>query len=148
VTKATFELAQVATGQDAKVGSSRRLLAVDALRAVAALMVLLLHSPLNVVTDPLALQLVFPLAVIGGSGVGLFLVISGFSIHLRWAARPDANHQFSLRGFWARRFWRLYPAYYVALALSIVLLVLAGGGRFLAEPSPWVVARGGAPAWV
>jgi peptidoglycan/LPS O-acetylase OafA/YrhL len=127
---------------------SRRLLAVDALRAIAALMVLLRHSPLQLDTDLLPLKALVPFAVVGGTGVGLFLVISGFSIHLRWAARPDANHQFSLGRFWLRRMWRLYPTYYLALAVSVALLCAAKGPRqFLAAPSPWPFGPQSMPGW-
>src|SRR5204862_5476998 len=64
--------------------------------------------------------------------VGLFLVISGFSIHMRWAARRDQKME--PRAFWRRRFIRLYPTYYVALALVVVTtLVVFGSGRLAAE---------------
>ncbi len=64
----------------------------------------------------------------GHLGVNLFFVISGFCIHLAW------TRQFSVSGraasvnfirFWKRRFYRLYPAYFAALCISMLIIVIA-----------------------
>ena len=44
-------------------------------------------------------------------GVALFFVVSGFVIH--WSFLKA--RQFDIRTFYWRRFWRIYPAYFVAL---------------------------------
>jgi peptidoglycan/LPS O-acetylase OafA/YrhL len=65
----------------------------------------------------------------GYLGVPLFFVISGFCIHLpqaRLLATPTAEGP-AWRRFFARRFWRLYPPYLAALAVSLVLWSLAKG---------------------
>ncbi len=128
-------------------GGTGRLRSVDLLRLTAAVLVVLHHSALTS-RDVLPLKALSPLAAVGPSGVGLFLVVSGFSIHLRWAARPEARERFSVRIFWLRRFWRLYPPYYAAVVLSLVLYCLALGTQpFLAAPTPWVVAGGNVGGW-
>jgi peptidoglycan/LPS O-acetylase OafA/YrhL len=122
----TVTSASSAPAVDAK--SVQRLRSVDALRAIAALMVVLRHSALGEGTRPGATQSILKsVAALGAEGVGLFLVISGFSIHLRWARGQTG---FSPLAFWRRRFVRLYPTYYVALAAIIVatLVVLGTGG--------------------
>ncbi|WP_269902223.1 acyltransferase family protein [Paenalcaligenes faecalis] len=69
---------------------------MDGLRAVAILAVLAFHL------DPLLLP--------GGFiGVDVFLVISGYLITLS-ILKSEASHRFSLKAFFIRRFWRLYPA--------------------------------------
>lgn len=107
---------------------ARRLQTVDALRAIAALMVVLRHSALGEGTRPGATQSILKsVAELGAEGVGLFLVISGFSIHLRWARGRTG---FSPLAFWRRRFVRLYPTYYAALIIIIIatLLILGTSG--------------------
>src|SRR3954469_18743982 len=87
----------------------RRLAVVDALRAVAALLVMFGHTNLDAYRGRSWWPLVEPVWLNGGAGVGLFLVLSGFSIHPRWAARADDDESFPVGRFWRRRFVRLYP---------------------------------------
>jgi peptidoglycan/LPS O-acetylase OafA/YrhL len=58
---------------------------------------------------------------LGFTGVYLFFVISGFCIHLRWAARDGEGRSPSFVAFWKRRIFRLYPPYLVALAIYVAL---------------------------
>jgi peptidoglycan/LPS O-acetylase OafA/YrhL len=98
-----------------------RLVAIDALRGLAALLVLLSHLP--TATGPWAP--LRPLQAVGHTGVGLFLVLSGFSIHYRWAQREEQGG-FDRPAFAARRFWRLYPTYAAAVGLAIVIAAILG----------------------
>ncbi len=109
---------------------ARRLLTVDALRALAAVSVLLHHLP--PFTGPLIV--LRPWQAIGFVGVGLFLVLSGFSIHYKWAATRIGG-EFDQRVFWRRRFFRLVPSYWMAAALSLAVALAIGS---LAQPvAPW-----------
>jgi peptidoglycan/LPS O-acetylase OafA/YrhL len=120
------------TGQ-IKFGSQLpRLVSIDVLRACAALWVLfshIRHRAFQQVVD-LRLLLTIPLDL-EDSGVRLFLVISGFCIHLR--AATSLAHKKECRvswlDFWKRRFFRLYPPYLAAMALSLsICAVLAWAG--------------------
>lgn len=69
-----------------------------------------------------------PLASMGLSGVTIFFVLSGFLLaipYAEWQAgqrkRPDIGH------YLFRRVMRVFPAYYVQLALLLVLAVLIPG---------------------
>jgi peptidoglycan/LPS O-acetylase OafA/YrhL len=54
----------------------------------------------------------------GWSGVNLFLIISGFLIHLGYLKNKD---KFNLKSFYSKRFWRIYPPYIlVLLVVSVV----------------------------
>lgn len=59
----------------------------------------------------------------GRVGVNLFFVISGLCIHMRFAYARAANPSvpFPLGTFFARRFYRIYPVYWAALGLGIVV---------------------------
>ena len=72
------------------MGARSRLLGVDALRFVAALLVLLTHTAAPWAAWPRWTAPLHWVASDGGTGVTLFLVLSGFSIHLRWA-EPSGN---------------------------------------------------------
>ncbi|MDB4968038.1 MAG: acyltransferase 3 [Myxococcales bacterium] len=106
----------------------RRLVAIDALRGVAVLAVVIGHLPfsMSLATDSVktsALPWWFTKTVaFGGYGVNLFFVISGFCIHMSWARSPEAKIDFV--GFWRRRLHRLYPPYFVALIGSLAGLFL------------------------
>lgn len=67
-----------------------------------------------------------PLQAVGHTGVGLFLVLSGFSIHYRWAQRREEGGGFEQRRFWRRRFWRLYPTYVGAVVVTALILGALG----------------------
>ncbi|HEY0257250.1 MAG TPA: acyltransferase, partial [Candidatus Methylacidiphilales bacterium] len=54
----------------------------------------------------------------GMYGVALFFVISGYCIHLSYLRAPS---KFEWKGFFWRRFLRLYPAYLVSLVVCVML---------------------------
>lgn len=99
---------------------------LDGLRGLAALQVILHHTyltvyPLNQGVHPTGLtKLATSSMMLSGLGVTVFIVLSGYSLsmsaHRRGWALPDGTIPF-LR----RRARRLLPAYYVVLAVSIVL---------------------------
>ncbi|WP_309246962.1 acyltransferase family protein, partial [Streptomyces somaliensis] len=108
-----------------------RLAALDGLRLLAALMVLLFHyvglghgwgTPSRTLFPE-----VFPLAAYGWLGVQLFFLVSGFVICMSCWGR-------SLGDFFTSRVVRLYPAYwFCVLATTAVLAVVPGGYARL----PW-----------
>ena len=100
-----------------------RLTAVDALRGLAALAVLAIHVPHVRPPSGGRKQLLFLPAEYGTQGVTLFLVISGFCIHLG-AARALARGEGARcdwAAFWRRRFLRLYPPYLAAILLTLLI---------------------------
>jgi peptidoglycan/LPS O-acetylase OafA/YrhL len=79
---------------------------IDGLRAVAVMSVMAFHA--------------FPRAVVGGfTGVDVFFVISGFLIS--GLIHHDLRlERFSFKGFYARRFRRIFPALITVLTASLV----------------------------
>jgi peptidoglycan/LPS O-acetylase OafA/YrhL len=129
------------------VASRTRLPGVDALRFVAACLVVLTHTTIAWDALPVWTRPLSWIASDGGTGVTLFLVLSGFSIHLRWAQRSDATGDFPVAAFWRRRFLRLYPTYWVAVAVCLLLTVAAEGWHPAIHHSrPWVWFGGQVPA--
>jgi peptidoglycan/LPS O-acetylase OafA/YrhL len=65
----------------------------------------------------------------GYLGVSLFLVLSGFCIHLPYARKKQEkdDYAFRPRQFFARRIWRLYPAYIVAVVGTAMVLWIGEG---------------------
>jgi peptidoglycan/LPS O-acetylase OafA/YrhL len=110
----------------------RRSRAVDALRAVAVLLVMLHHLPIGpLVNRSPWLAWLRDLHAAGFVGVSLFLVLSGFSIHLRVAAGAP----FRTRAFLLRRLVRLHPTYYVAMCFAgAVAWVSAAAGHPWTQP--------------
>jgi peptidoglycan/LPS O-acetylase OafA/YrhL len=106
--------------------------AIDGVRGLAVLWVMVFHYVVvrdGRFTDPFiaALDAIHPLNVIarnGYLGVDLFFVISGFLLAIPWFTRAQiAAPAPSLRAFYARRFWRIAPAYYVQLAILFLLVL-------------------------
>lgn len=111
--------------------------AIDGLRGVAALLVLLFHC--WVYTDaPLGGGALRAFVAAGGLGVDFFFVISGFVLFL-----PVARHggRFgSVRAYLVRRTARIVPAYYVSLFVQALLVrPLTGFASPLATPGGWLV---------
>jgi peptidoglycan/LPS O-acetylase OafA/YrhL len=120
--------------------------AIDQMRGVAILLVVIYHA------GPLAWRLApyrsdgwlawprlglawlaVPWLHFGFTGVHAFFVLSGLCIHLRVAR----GGRLALRGFFLRRFWRIYPPYWIALGLFAVGVPLAAGalGQAVAPPT-------------
>jgi peptidoglycan/LPS O-acetylase OafA/YrhL len=97
--------------------------ALDALRGVAILLVLLVHfyreQPISE-TYPLIGPIITKLALAGVYGVELFFVLSGFLITgILLDSRNSPNY---FRTFYVRRFLRIFPLYYGTLCVLFLLL--------------------------
>jgi peptidoglycan/LPS O-acetylase OafA/YrhL len=89
-----------------------RLPALTSLRFFAALHVLLFHAyAMGAVFGPIWYQ---KLSAIGYIGVSFFFVLSGFILVYTYAGRPA-----KVSTFWRTRFARVYPAYALALLLTL-----------------------------
>jgi peptidoglycan/LPS O-acetylase OafA/YrhL len=87
--------------------------ALDAVRGIAALMVVFTHMGL------LPRQF-------GALGVAIFFVLSGFLITWLLLRENDQAGDVSLRNFYVRRTLRIFPAFYVFWAVSICATILRG----------------------
>jgi len=112
----------------------RRLGSIDVLRGLAALAVVFVHIPRVMLVPGHATGLLFLPSYLGSRGVILFLVLSGFCIHLRVAEGLAQGKGVSWKwtAFWRRRFVRLYPPYLGAIVFSLVL------SCFFVYP-PWTI---------
>jgi peptidoglycan/LPS O-acetylase OafA/YrhL len=90
--------------------------ALDGLRAIAVLMVLVTHFW----GDPAEHPLLNRLAAAGWAGVDLFFVLSGFLITSILLASKERPHYY--RNFYARRTLRIFPLYYLVLAVVLIAL--------------------------
>ena len=89
-----------------------RYLELDALRGVAAMLVVLFHLNMaNADTEPIFKY--------GVTGVDLFFIISGFVIFM------SINQVSSGREFVINRFARLYPTYWVCVTITCIVIVLS-----------------------
>jgi peptidoglycan/LPS O-acetylase OafA/YrhL len=118
---------------------------IDLLRGVAVLMVMAAHAPFSTqggmghaAGTAVPAGAMYPPAAISGlvgdgrHGVELFLVISGYCIHTRWARVGDVAQRIEFLSFWRRRLMRLYPPFALVLAGCVALTVL--GARLGALP--------------
>jgi peptidoglycan/LPS O-acetylase OafA/YrhL len=117
----------------------KKLQTVQALRAIAALVVVLFHSALILEREKYGGHQVFGGAFsIGYVGVDIFFVLSGFIIvaaHYRDLGVPSAASR-----YFARRFIRLYPIYWIYLAAAIALGVVTGVAADWLKPAELATA--------
>ena len=76
--------------------------ALDGLRAIAIILVMLTHAN-------------FQLGANGILGVDMFFALSGFLITTLLLEENESNTKISLAGFYVRRAFRLFPALYIML---------------------------------
>ena len=99
---------------------------LDSIRGLAALYVVLFHAGLDLDRTHLPLPLRAASAILGDGklAVALFIVLSGYCLMLPVARSASFAPRLSFREYIARRAWRIYPSYLVALLLSIGCLLL------------------------
>src|SRR4051794_21014923 len=100
-----------------------RVQAIDGLRAVAALWVVLFHiHAFSGAHLPPGLEFI---ARAGSTGVSLFLVLSGLCLYLPYAGGRQSR--FRTDDFFRRRVRRLLPAYYASLGVILAVYAVADG---------------------
>jgi peptidoglycan/LPS O-acetylase OafA/YrhL len=96
-----------------------RIPGLDGLRAISIAIVLWAHS-----MGTLHMPAIRPIKVFGDLGVRTFFVISGFLITTLLRAEYEKTGRISLRDFYLRRIYRIFPAFYVYLAAILVLAAI------------------------
>jgi peptidoglycan/LPS O-acetylase OafA/YrhL len=96
-----------------------RIPGLDGLRAISILIVLWAHS-MGTRNVPSFLRV----SVFGDLGVRTFFVISGFLITTILVAEHQKRGRISLRDFYVRRIYRIFPAFYVYLAILVAVMAL------------------------
>lgn len=97
-------------------GTAPRILFLDVLRAIACLMVVFYHSAVNIGFTPYVIW--------GYCGVHLFFVLSGYLLAVPYCKALLAGTPLpDVRIFYLRRFIRVLPPYFVALAVFIAIRV-------------------------
>jgi len=121
-----FSQGKVLSTADKNDGQKKAIAVLDGVRAIACFTVITYH--INLITSslhdwqPLALGVFIPgLMRVGGSGVTLFFVLSGFLLFMPYAKALLFGHQWpSMRQFYLRLALRILPGYYVSLGLIIL----------------------------
>ncbi len=103
-----------------KQAEPTRLAALDGLRAVAALLVVLTH--VGFLTGAVSSGLLGRLLGRGDFGVGIFFALSGFLLHSALLRQSAGGRRPALTTYALRRAARILPAYW--LALAVVLLAV------------------------
>src|ERR1043165_8268527 len=97
---------------------------LDGIRAIAVFMVLFFHFFYELDLPPLLTKM----ANFGRTGVSLFFVLSGFLITRILITTKESPNYFS--SFYIRRFLRIFPLYYLFLALIFIIIPLVSGKPF------------------
>ncbi len=92
---------------------------LDGIRGIALLAVMLSHGGPYIVRGGLLSKLFVYAMIPGWSGVELFFVLSGFLITGILLKTKTAENYFS--SFYARRFLRIFPIYYFALTVGLLV---------------------------
>src|SRR5215471_12676618 len=94
--------------------SLRRFAALDGVRAIAVLLVVVTHS-----RGPRPLHY-----LAGWNGVTIFFVLSGFLITTLALREEEQSGRMSLRSFYVRRAFRILPLYMLVLLLYLPIVFL------------------------
>ncbi len=118
----------------APIAAPRHVASLDGLRALAVFAVMAVHSGV-------------PGAAVGWLGVDLFFVLSGFLITTLLTAEYERTGRIALGKFWARRFLRLMPAYWLYVG-SVTLALAAFRWGWTEDHAGWTPGGYVASLWL
>lgn len=111
--------------------------ALDGVRGIAILLILAVHFG-NALWNNGFVNPVFQVTNVGWIGVDLFFVLSGFLITGILYDSRGSEHYF--RNFYARRALRIFPVYYLAVAIGVALSSLLPQVREVQMGNPlWIM---------
>jgi peptidoglycan/LPS O-acetylase OafA/YrhL len=105
------------------VSGPRRIPSLDGLRALSIVLVLVSHL-LGTRGFPVGPRAMGAIGDFGYLGVRVFFVISGFLITSLLLAEHARTGSVSLKDFYARRAWRIFPAFYTFVAAMVLAWVM------------------------
>ncbi len=115
---------------------SGHILALDGIRGLGVILVLFYHYGSSAMALGVGSSLL-KVTGIGWSGVDLFFVLSGFLITgLLYDAKGKQNY---FKNFYARRTLRIFPLYYFAAVVVIILAVITGFGILGGSNPIWIL---------
>jgi peptidoglycan/LPS O-acetylase OafA/YrhL len=117
-TDATFR-ERAGSVHTASTTSGTRQVAPDVLRSLAILLVMLVHLPLSATPAALA-----PVREYGWLGVDVFFVLSGYLIGTQLFKEMARTGSVDFTSFYLRRAFRIFPAFFVVLAIYAFIPVL------------------------
>jgi len=104
---------------------------LDSIRGIAALYVAIGHIWQFLAFQPPYANLpkIFTLLNFGHAAVGIFIVLSGYCLMLPIASQGHVEQEAGwIKAFLRRRAYRIYPAYIVAIVISLLLIAATGVG--------------------
>ena len=112
------------------VAGNSRLASLDLLRLLAVVMVIGHHfeKPPSELTGPLMAGIDAWMKC-GGLGVDLFFVLSGFLVSGLLFAEYKKYGELSIKRFYVRRAWKIYPAFYFLIAFTYFYQLFVVGFR-------------------
>lgn len=116
----------------AKINNNKtNIIAIDIVRAIAALGVFSYHQHIGELIDRFAkIHLFSRLDSFGAFyAVPLFFLISGYCIHLSNLKYVRQNISLPLKLYYKRRFLRIYPPYLAAVVFSVLVIAVTGYGK-------------------
>ena len=102
---------------------------LDGMRFIAFMMVYLFHGgvPQGIMARLIGSRAALALRVNGGFGVQLFFILSGYLIATLLLREEARYGRIALRAFWVRRILRIWPLYYLVVAIGFGLIPLLEG---------------------
>ena len=100
--------------------TSRSIPSLDGLRTLSIALVIVGHSLAYIHGEPKNFPFL-QISELGKSGVDVFFVISGFLITSLLLKDPGVNGSFRLKRFYLRRFFRIFPPFYLFLGVVGIL---------------------------
>jgi peptidoglycan/LPS O-acetylase OafA/YrhL len=125
---------------------------LDGLRFIAFLMVFLFHQgvPSSIVASLAGKTVARCFRENGWVGVQLFFILSGYLITTLLLREEARFGKIDLKAFWIRRILRIWPLFYLTVAISFLILPGIEGGlfrsdgrRMIARHLPWFLGFAG-----